>query len=83
MSVPGGHGPGEYVIFLNGTFGVGKSSVLDHIGDLMVVQARPFALFDVDWFHRSWPVAVDDPANVLVEAANMSAVWRNYRPGDH
>jgi hypothetical protein len=33
---------------------------------------------DVDWFHRAWPPAEDDPENVLTEADNMAAVWKNY-----
>jgi chloramphenicol 3-O-phosphotransferase len=70
---------GGFVIFLNGCYGVGKSAVLDRIGDLLAEGGRPFSLLDVDWFHRSWPTAPDDPENVLVEARNLSAVWRNYR----
>lgn len=69
----------SFAIFLNGSYGVGKSSALDHIGDLLAERAVPFSLMDVDWFHRSWPPAANDPENVLTEAANMAAVWRNYR----
>jgi len=67
------------VIFLNGSYGVGKSSALDHVGDVLAEQGRPFSLLDVDWFHRSWPPAEDDPENVRTEAANLAAVWGNYR----
>ncbi|PSL37855.1 hypothetical protein CLV49_1462 [Labedella gwakjiensis] len=65
-------------IFLNGSYGVGKSAVLDHLGDRFAAAGRPFSLFDVDWFHRSWPRAQGDPRNVLTEAENMRAVWANY-----
>lgn len=65
-------------IFLNGSYGVGKSSVLDHLGDLFARAQSPFSLFDVDWFHRSWPSAGGDARNVLTEAKNMRAVWANY-----
>jgi hypothetical protein len=68
----------SYVIFLNGSYGVGKSSTLDHVGDLLAEAGRAFSLMDVDWFHRSWPPAEDDPENVLTEADNMAAVWKNY-----
>ena len=68
-----------YVIFLNGGYGVGKSSTLDHVGDLLAETGSAFSLMDVDWFHRSWPPAVNDPENVLTEAENMGAVWSNYR----
>lgn len=69
----------EFVIFLNGSYGVGKTSTLDHIGDLMAEAHRPFSLMDVDWFHRSWPPAGHDPSNIAIEAANMAAAWRNYK----
>jgi hypothetical protein len=68
-----------YVIFVNGSYGVGKSCVLDHVGDLLAEHDHPFSLMDIDWFHRSWPPAAGDPDNVLTEAANMAAVWSNYR----
>ncbi|MEZ2370349.1 hypothetical protein [Arthrobacter sp. RCC_34] len=70
---------GRSGIFLNGSYGVGKTSVLDHVGDRFAEAELPFALFDVDWFHRSWPVAPDDPGNVRVEAENVRAVWNNYQ----
>ncbi|MFK4084571.1 hypothetical protein ACI2LF_10715 [Kribbella sp. NPDC020789] len=44
-----------YAIFLNGGYGVGKSSTLEHVGDLLAAAGTPFSLMDVDWFHRSWP----------------------------
>ncbi|WP_460462734.1 hypothetical protein [Arthrobacter pigmenti] len=70
--------PADYAIFVNGSYGVGKSSALDHIGDALAARNEPFSLMDVDWFHRSWPPAQDDPENVLTEAENMAAVWANY-----
>lgn len=69
----------EFAIFLNGSYGVGKSSTLEHLADLFAESELPFSLFDVDWFHRSWPPASTDPQNVLAEADNIRAVWRNYR----
>jgi len=69
----------EYAIFLNGSYGVGKSSTLDHIGDLLAAAGRPFSLMDVDWYHRSWPPADPDSGNKLIEAQNMGFVWSNYK----
>ena len=71
--------PPPFLLFLNGGYGVGKSAVLEHVGDVLHEVGRPFSLFDVDWFHRSWPPASDDPENVLTEAENLRAVWRNFR----
>ncbi len=76
MSRPG------YVIFLNGSYGLGKSSTLDHIGDLLAEHGRAFCLMDVDWFHRSWPPPPDDPENVLTEAGNMAAVCQRQPKSD-
>ncbi|MFI8775818.1 hypothetical protein ACIGH6_01865 [Brachybacterium paraconglomeratum] len=76
MTTPRVH---EHGIFLDGSYGVGKSSTLDHLSDLFAEHDLPFSLFDVDWFHRSWPPAADDPRNVLTEAENIRAVWDNYR----
>ncbi|MFF1819946.1 hypothetical protein ACFVWG_21775 [Kribbella sp. NPDC058245] len=67
----------DFAIFLNGGYGVGKSSTLDHVGDLLAQAGTPFSLMDVDWFHRSWPPADGD--NAVVEARNIAAVWANYR----
>ncbi|MEV8375321.1 hypothetical protein AB0P21_21485 [Kribbella sp. NPDC056861] len=67
----------DFAIFLNGGFGAGKSSTLDHVGDLLAEAGRPFSLMDVDWFHRSWPPA--DPDNSVIEAQNIAAVWKGYR----
>lgn len=68
-----------FAVWLNGGYGVGKSAVLDHVGDLLAAHQLPFSLLDVDWFHRSWPEAPDDPENVIIGTANMAAVWANYQ----
>lgn len=70
---------GEFAIFLNGGYGAGKSTVLEHLGDALASRHLPFCLMDVDWFHRCWPPAAEDPRNVLTEAKNIADVWRNYR----
>jgi hypothetical protein len=70
---------GKWAIFLNGSYGVGKSSTLDHIGDLLAEAGQPFSLMDVDWYHRSWPPAEFDQANKIIEARNMATVWANYK----
>ncbi|HVX45801.1 MAG TPA: hypothetical protein VHC49_18065 [Mycobacteriales bacterium] len=69
----------EWAIFLNGTYGVGKSTVLNHVGDLLARADQPFSLMDVDWYHRSWPPADPVLGNSLIEAKNMAASWANYR----
>lgn len=70
---------GDWAIFVNGSYGAGKSSTLDHIGDLLEDAGQPFSLMDVDWFHRSWPPADLDRGNKIIEAQNMATVWANYQ----
>lgn len=80
MNVPGSTVAGPaWAIVLNGGYGVGKSTTLEHVGDLLAQAGRPFGLMNVDWFHRCWPPAPDDPDNVHTEAANLAAVWAGYR----
>lgn len=69
----------DWAIFLNGSYGVGKSSTLEHIGDLLADAGKPFSLMDVDWYHRSWPPADFDKGNKIIEAQNMATVWTNYQ----
>ena len=68
---------GSWAIFINGSYGVGKSSTLEHIGDLLADAGQPFSLMDVDWYHRSWPPA-GNGGNKAIEAKNMAAAWANY-----
>jgi hypothetical protein len=69
----------QWAIFLNGSYGVGKSSTLNHVADLLAQSDQPFSLLDQDWFLRSWPPASPETGNKLVQLANMAAVWTNYR----
>ncbi|GAB3925433.1 hypothetical protein GCM10011575_05740 [Microlunatus endophyticus] len=69
----------DWAIFLNGSYGVGKSATLDHIADLLADAGHPFSLMDVDWYHRSWPPADPDRGNKIIEAKNMAVVWANYK----
>ncbi|MDM7889998.1 hypothetical protein QUG98_16215 [Curtobacterium sp. RHCJP20] len=69
----------SYGIFINGSYGVGKTTVLDHVGNLLAAEGRAFSLIDIDWFHRSSPVAAFDPRNQIIEARNIAAVWANYQ----
>lgn len=68
-----------WAIFLNGSYGVGKSSTLNHVADLLADSGQPFSLLDQDWFIRSWPPASPETGNKSIQLANMAAVWQNYR----
>ncbi len=64
-------------IFVNGTVGVGKSTVLDHLGDLCEEAGQPFTLVDLDALRRSWPPPREDPFNHQLELANLGSLRRN------
>jgi hypothetical protein len=66
----------RFALFINGEPGVGKSTTLEHVGDILAELARPFSLMDVDWFHRSWPPTED--GNRAIEASNIAHVWKSY-----
>lgn len=73
--------PGARALFVNGTVGVGKTTVLDHLGDAFEAAQVPFALIDLDWLRRSWPAPEEDPFNLGLELANLAAYCRNLVSG--
>ncbi|GAB4587111.1 AAA family ATPase [Nocardia sp. IFM 10818] len=66
-------------VFLNGTVGVGKSTVADALADLEEQAAIPHAVIDLDHIRHSWPAPADDPFNLALELANLAAIATNYR----
>lgn len=66
-------------LFINGTVGSGKTTVLDHVGDLLAEQQESFALLDLDWLRRSSPTPDGDPFNNAMELANLASVSANFR----
>ena len=65
------------MIFLNGTVGVGKSTVLDHVADLWQEAEQPYAVYDLDHLRRTWPAPDGDPFNLALELANLRALRSN------
>ncbi|WP_150306613.1 hypothetical protein [Planctomonas psychrotolerans] len=66
-------------LFLNGTVGVGKTSVADAVGDLLSDRSVPNAVIDLDWLRNTWPAPDDDPFNNRVELANLRLMLGTYR----
>lgn len=64
-------------IFVNGTVGVGKTTVVDHLGDLHEEASQPFSIIDLDALRRSWPAPLADPFNQELELANLESLRRN------
>lgn len=64
-----------HAVFLNGTVGVGKTSVADAISDL---HAPPHAVIDLDEVRRLRPAPAGDPFNLELQLANVAALTANY-----
>lgn len=64
-------------LFITGAVGSGKSTVLDHLGDLLEEAGAPFTLVDLDWLHRTWPPPADDPQQSQLELANLQSLATN------
>ncbi|MFF1573878.1 AAA family ATPase [Leifsonia sp. NPDC058292] len=65
-------------VFLNGTVGVGKSTVARAIGDLLAAERVPNAVIDLDDLRRAWPAPSDDPFNSRLELLNLRPMAANY-----
>ncbi len=63
-------------VFLNGTVGVGKSTVADAISAL---DGVPHAVIDLDGIRRLVPAPETDPFNLELELENLRSVVANYR----
>ncbi|MEN2737465.1 AAA family ATPase [Microbacterium sp. X-17] len=64
-----------HAVFLNGTVGVGKTSVADAISER---EACPHAVVDLDGIRRFRPAAAGDPFNLELQLANLTALVANF-----
>lgn len=67
------------VLFLNGTVGVGKTTVADAVGALLAERGIPHAVIDLDALRRGWPSPEGDRFNNAIELTNLRSVAANYR----
>jgi adenylylsulfate kinase len=65
-------------LFINGTVGVGKSTVASHLSHLLRSSGRPHAVIDLDDVRRSWPSPENDPFNQELELRNLTALAANF-----
>ncbi|MFF1879590.1 AAA family ATPase [Leifsonia sp. NPDC058230] len=65
-------------VFLNGTVGVGKSTVADALGAALRAERIPHAVIDLDELRRGWPSPPGDRFNTTIELANLRSVAANY-----
>ena len=64
---------------LSGPPGVGKTSVGWRVFDRCTDLGQHPAFADLDLLGAAWPAPDDDPHQSRLKAANLAAVWSNYR----
>ncbi|WP_157884039.1 AAA family ATPase [Arthrobacter alpinus] len=65
-------------IFLNGTVGVGKTTVAARLGEILERELLPHAIIDLDELRRAWPAPMHDRFNHELELANLAAMAANF-----
>ena len=65
------------VVVINGPVGVGKSSVLGEVSDLLAEAGIAHCSLDLDALSQTFPSPEDDPFNLLLATNNLRAVWAN------
>jgi broad-specificity NMP kinase len=66
-------------VFLNGTVGVGKSTVAEALSTLETKSGHHHAVIDLDQIRRAWPAPNGDRFNHELEIANLRDLVVNYR----
>jgi hypothetical protein len=69
----------DVALVLSGPPGVGKTTVAWRVFDFCADAGDDPALIDLDFMGAAWPAPVDDPYQTRLKAANVSAVWNNFR----
>lgn len=67
------------VLVLSGPPGAGKTAVAWQVFRLWTAAGLDPAMVDLDLLGAAWPAPSDDPHQSRLKAANLAAVWANYR----
>lgn len=70
---------GYEAVLINGTVGVGKTTVLEALGDQLSAAGVAGAAVDLDGLSRQWPAPPDDRFNQAFTLANLRDFARNAR----
>jgi adenylylsulfate kinase len=65
-------------LVINGTVGVGKTTVAAAVGQLLTQSRMPNAVIDVDDLRRAWPSPPDDRFNMALAMRNLACVAANH-----
>ncbi|MFE6761718.1 hypothetical protein [Streptomyces sp. NPDC057689] len=67
-----------HALLLNGTVGVGKTTVAEAVGDLLANAGVPHAVVDLDWLRKLWPALPGDRFNFGMLLRNLQSVTDHY-----
>ncbi|MFD8813676.1 AAA family ATPase [Streptomyces sp. NPDC059627] len=65
-------------LLINGTVGVGKTTIAEAVGDLLADAGVPHAVLDLDWLSNSWPAPPGDRFNFGMLLRNLRSVAGHY-----
>lgn len=65
------------LLIISGSMGVGKTTVLSEVSDLLIAADVPHGAIDLDWLGVMHSPQGDHGERLLF--ANLAAVWRQYR----
>jgi chloramphenicol 3-O-phosphotransferase len=65
-------------LLLNGTVGVGKTTVAEAVGDLLREAGAPHGVIDVDALRHAWPAPPGDRFHLALGMRNLAAVAANH-----
>ncbi|MFJ1910460.1 adenylyl-sulfate kinase [Streptomyces sp. NPDC088147] len=69
---------GGRALLINGTVGVGKTTVANAVGDLLAEAGIPHAVLDLDRLRQSWPTPPGDRFNFGMLLRNLRSIAGNY-----
>lgn len=73
-----GIAPDARALLINGTVGVGKTTVAEAVGDHLRNAEVAHAVLDLDWLRRAWPAPPGDRFNFGMLLRNVRSVAGNY-----
>lgn len=65
-------------LLINGTVGVGKTTVAEAVGGLLADAGVSNAVLDLDWLSKTWPSPPDDRFNFGILLRNLRSVAGHY-----
>ena len=68
----------QRVLFVNGTCGVGKTTISAAAAALIADAGGAIAFVDMDALGQSWPRSIDDPFNQALGIRNLAALAENF-----